>query len=145
MRVLVILPAWSTVPAAGAFVTTREYALGLAAAGNTVHVVTSSKEPGEPYSDGRVRVWPLREWRRAVRAARPEVLISHHGDRRGRRIVDQTPGVPHLLMVHGMSKDLDLGRPSLVWFPSEACRVHYAYRRRTVVLPPPVDPGRYRT
>lgn len=145
VRVLVIVPAWSPVPAAGAFVTTREYTLGLAAAGHTVHVVTSSKDPGEPYTDGGARVWPLRSWRRAVRVARPELLISHHGDRRGGRIVAQTPGVPHLLMVHGMSPHLNLGRPSLVWYPSRACRDHYPYRGRSVVLPPPVDPGRYRT
>ncbi|MFF5668795.1 glycosyltransferase [Streptomyces hygroscopicus] len=145
MRVLVIIPAWSAVPAAGAFVTTREYALGLASAGHTVDVVTSSKDPGEAYTDGSVRVWPLRLWRHAVRAARPELLISHHGDRRGARIVAQTPRVPHLLMVHGMSPHLDLGRPALTWFPSRACRDHYPYRGRSVVLSPPVDPGRYRT
>ncbi|MFD8509714.1 glycosyltransferase family 4 protein [Streptomyces antimycoticus] len=145
MRVLVILPAWSRVPAAGAFISTREYTLGLAAAGHTVHVVTSSKDPGEPYTDGGVSVWPLRSWRRAVRVARPELLISHHGDRRGGRIVAQTPGVPHLLMVHGMSPNLNLGRPRLVWYPSRACRDHYPYRGRSVVLPPPVDPDRYRT
>ncbi|MDN3056849.1 glycosyltransferase [Streptomyces sp. SRF1] len=145
MRILVILPAWSPVPAAGAFVTTREYALGLAAAGHAVDAVTSSKDPGELYTDAGVRVWPLRSWRRVVRAARPELLISHHGDRRAGRIVAQTPGVPHLLMVHGMSANRNLGRPSLAWFPSRACRDHYPYRGRSVVLPPPVDPGRYRT
>ncbi|MEV6565869.1 glycosyltransferase [Streptomyces kronopolitis] len=140
-----ILPAWSAVPAAGAFVTTREYTLGLAGAGFSVHVVTSSKDPGVPYTDGGVQVWPLRSWRRAVRVARPELLVSHHGDRRAAQIVAQTPGVPHLLMVHGMSRNLNLGRPSLAWFPSRACRDHYPYRGRAVVLPPPVDPGRYRT
>ncbi|MEU8870440.1 glycosyltransferase [Streptomyces javensis] len=145
MRVLVIIPAWGPLPAVGAYITTREYALGLAAAGHTVDVVASSKDPGTIYADGKVRVWPLASWRRAVRASRPEVLISHHGDRRGGRIVAQTPGVPHLLMVHGMSANLDLGRPSAVWFPSRACRDHYLYRGRALVLPPPVDPGRYRT
>lgn len=145
MRVLVIVPAWSQLPAVGAYITTREYALGLAEAGHTVDVVTSSKDQGKVYADGKVRVWPLASWRRAVRASRPEVLISHHGDRRGGRIVAQTPGVPHLLMVHGMSPNRDLGRPSLVWFPSRACRDHYPYCDRSVVLPPPVDPGRYRT
>lgn len=145
LRVLVVLPAWGQVPAAGAFVTTREYALGLAAAGHLVHVVTSSREPGRRYAEGGVVVWPLQMWRRAVWEARPEVLVSHHGDRRAARIVPQVPRVRHLLMVHGMSPRLELGRPDLVWFPSRACAEHYPYAGPAVVLAPPVDPGRYRT
>ncbi|QKW06934.1 glycosyltransferase family 4 protein [Streptomyces sp. NA04227] len=146
MRVLVLLPSWSPLPAAGAFITTREYALGLAAAGHIVDVVTTSKDNWEPYTEAGVRVWPLRRWRHAARVSAPQVLISHHGDRRGARIVAQTPGVPHLLMVHGLSDDRDLGRPSTAWFPSQACRDHYPdIGVRPLVLPPPITPARYRT
>ncbi|MFD3612385.1 glycosyltransferase family 4 protein [Streptomyces atroolivaceus] len=147
MRVLAVTPVYDQVPPAGAFVTTREYVRHLVAAGHAVDVVTTVKEPdAEPRLDGGVRVWPLRYWRRAVRAARPQVIVSHHRDSKGARIVAQTPGVPHLLMVHGMSDDQDLGHPDVAWFPSRACRAHYAaYRGRTVVLPPPVDPELYRT
>lgn len=146
LRVLVVIPAWGAVPAAGAFVTTREYALGLAAAGHLVHVVTSGREPGRRYVEGGVTVWPLQSWRSAVREARPELVVSHHGDRRAVRLVAELPRrVRRLLMVHGMSPRLELGRPDLAWFPSRACADHYPYRGPAVVLPPPVDPARYRT
>ena len=147
MRVLVILPVYGgAVLPTGAFVTTREYVRGLIAAGHTVQVVTTIKEPGELRTVDGVRVWPLRYWRRAVRAARPELLITHHGDRKAARIVAQTPGVPHLLMVHGMAEDRELGAPGLAWFPTWACRDHYPdHRGRVLVLPPPIDPSRYRT
>ncbi|MEU2835331.1 glycosyltransferase family 4 protein, partial [Streptomyces lavendulae] len=92
------------------------------------------------------RVWPRDRWRDAVRAARPEVVISHHGDRSASQIVARLPEVPHLLMVHGMSARRNLGHPAAAWFPSQACRAHYpAWRGRSVVLPPPIDPRRYRT
>lgn len=146
LRVLVVLPAWGAVPAAGAFVTTREYALGLAAAGHLVHVVTSGREPGRRYTDGGVTVWPLASWRTAVQQARPELVVSHHGDRRAGRLVAELPRrVRRILMVHGMSPRLELGRPDLAWFPSRACADHYPYQGAAVVLAPPVDPGRYRT
>ncbi|WP_228995215.1 glycosyltransferase family 4 protein [Streptomyces sp. DH8] len=146
MRILAILPVYEQVPPAGAMVTTREYVEHLAGAGHAVDVVTTMKRPGEPHTEGRIRVWPLRYWRRAVRASRPQLLVSHHGDRKGARIVAQTPGVPHLLMVHGMAEDQDLGHPDLAWFPSQACRAHYPdHRGRSLVLPPPIDPTRYRT
>ncbi|WP_413808116.1 glycosyltransferase family 4 protein [Streptomyces sp. OE57] len=146
LRVLVVLPAWGAVPAAGAFITTREYALGLAAAGHLVHVVTSSRDPGRRYTEAGVTVWPLQSWRSAVREARPELVISHHGDRRAVRMVAELPRrVRRILMVHGMSPRLELGRPDLAWFPSRACADHYPYQGAAVVLPPPVDPARYRT
>lgn len=146
MRVLVILPVYGRALPTGAFVTSREYVHGLVAAGHTVDVVTTIKEPGERRIEDGVRVWPLRDWRRALRAARPELLISHHGDRKAARIVSQAASIPHLLMVHGMAKDQDLGNPGLVWFPSEACRDHYPdYRGQALVLPPPISPVRYRT
>ncbi|MEZ3180808.1 glycosyltransferase [Streptomyces pimonensis] len=146
LRVLVVLPAWGAVPAAGAFVTTREYVLGLAASGHLVHVVTSGREPGRRYVEGGVTVWPLQSWRSAVREARPELVISHHGDRRAVRLVAELPRrVRRILMVHGMSPRRELGRPDLAWFPSRACADHYPYTGRAVVLPPPVDPVRYRT
>ncbi|MFE4796234.1 glycosyltransferase [Streptomyces sp. NPDC056708] len=146
MRVLVILPVYDQASPTGAFVTSREYVQHLAARGHAVDVVTTIREPGDVRIEGRVRVWPLRYWRRAVQAARPELFISHHGDRKARRIVSQVTSIPHLLMVHGMAGDRDLGRPSLVWFPSQACRDHYpVYRGRALVLPPPINPGLYRT
>ncbi|MTE20277.1 glycosyltransferase [Streptomyces sp. TRM43335] len=147
MRVLVALPLYDQEPLpAGAFVTTREYVRGLVTAGHAVQVVTTVRDDSEPRTVDGVQVWPLRYWRRAVRAARPELLITHHGDRKAARIVAQTPGVAHLLMVHGMSENRELGSPGLVWFPSWACRSHYpAYRGRVLVLPPPIDPARYRT
>ncbi|MFD4855152.1 glycosyltransferase family 4 protein [Streptomyces atratus] len=147
MRVLVILPVYGqgALPT-GAFVTSREYVRGLVAAGHAVDVITTIREPREVRLEDGVRVWPLRYWRRAVQAASPEVVISHHGDRKAPRIIAQCGRVPHLLMVHGMSDDRDLGRPHLAWFPSAACREHYpAYRGRALVLPPPIDPGLYRT
>ncbi|MET8746884.1 glycosyltransferase family 4 protein [Streptomyces sp. NPDC004728] len=146
MRVLAILPVYGRALPTGAFVTTAEYVRGLVTAGHTVDVVTTIKEPGELRTEGGVRVWPLRYWRHALRAARPGLLITHHGDRKAARIVAQAASIPHLLMVHGMSEARDLGNPSLVWFPSAACRDHYpAHRGRTLVLPPPIDPGLYRT
>ncbi|MEU0629588.1 glycosyltransferase family 4 protein [Streptomyces sp. NPDC005989] len=146
MRVLVFLPVFGRALPTGAFVTSREYVHGLVAAGHMVHVVTTIKEPGEVRLEGGVRVWPLRDWRRALRAVRPELLISHHGDRKAARIVAQAASIPHLLMVHGMAEDQDLRTPSLAWFPSQACRDHYAdYHDQALVLPPPIDPGRYRT
>ncbi|MET9818336.1 glycosyltransferase family 4 protein [Streptomyces sp. NPDC006355] len=146
LRVLIVLPAWGRVPAAGAFVTTREYARGLAAAGHLVHVVTSGREPGRRYVEDGVTVWPLASWRAAVREARPELVVSHHGDRRAVRLVAELPRrVRRILMVHGMSPRLELGRPDLAWFPSRACAEHYPYRGPSLVLPPPVDPARYRT
>lgn len=144
MRVLVILPVYGQASPTGAFVTSREYVQHLAARGHAVDVVTTIKEPGDVRVEGRVRVWPLRYWRRAVQAAWPELFISHHGDRKARRIVSQATGIPHLLMVHGMAEDRDLGNPRLVWFPSRACRDHYpTYRGRVLVLPPPINPSLY--
>ncbi|MFE3146566.1 glycosyltransferase family 4 protein [Streptomyces sp. NPDC059218] len=146
MRVLAFLPVFGRALPTGAFVTSHEYVRGLVTAGHTVHVVTTIKEPGEARHESGVRVWPLRDWRRALRAVRPELLISHHGDRKAARIVAQAVSIPHLLMVHGMAEDQDLRTPSLAWFPSEACRDHYAdYHGQAFVLPPPIDPGRYRT
>ncbi|EMF20419.1 glycosyl transferase, group 1 [Streptomyces gancidicus BKS 13-15] len=146
MRILVVLPVYGGSLPTGAFVTTREYVRGLVAAGHHVQVVTTIREPGKPRTVDGVRVWPLSYWRRAVHVLRPELLITHHGDRRAARIVPQVPDVPHLLMVHGMSEDTDLGGPALAWFPSQACREHYAgYRGASLVLPPAIDPIRYRT
>ncbi|WP_434593262.1 glycosyltransferase [Streptomyces sp. A5-4] len=144
MRVLIVVPCWE--PRTGALVTTREYVQHLAAAGHAVAVVTTTKEPGEPRTVDSVKVWPLRYWRAAAHLTQPEVLISHHGDRRAAKITAQLPRVPHLLMVHGMSENRDLGRAALAWFPSRACRAHYpAYHGRSIVLPPPINPDRYRT
>ncbi|MGW1352834.1 glycosyltransferase family 4 protein [Streptomyces sp. NPDC002409] len=147
LRILVIIPVYgrSSLPT-GAFITTAEYVSGLVAAGHSVDVVTTIKEPGEVYREGGVRVWPLRQWRRAVQASAPELVISHHGDRKAPRIIARLGRTHHLLMVHGLAEDRDLGRPALVWFPSAGCRAHYpAYRGRALVLPPPIDPARYRT
>ncbi|MFJ2882478.1 glycosyltransferase family 4 protein [Streptomyces sp. NPDC087272] len=146
-RVLVIIPVYGqhALPT-GAFVTTREYVRHLAATGYAVDVVTTIKEPGEVRRDGGVRVWPLRQWRRAVQASAPELVISHHGDRKAPRIIGRLERVPHLLMVHGLANHRDFGTPAMVWFPSEACRGHYPnYRGRSLVLPPPIDAGLYRT
>lgn len=146
VRVLVIMPTYGGVPATGALVTTQEFVRGLVTAGHRVDVITTVREPARAVrvEDG-VRVWPLRSWRRVVRSVMPQLLVTHHGDRKAARIVAQTLGVPHLLMVHGMSADLDLGLPALAWFPSDACRAHYrAYRGRALVLRPPVNPDRYR-
>ncbi|WP_330435903.1 glycosyltransferase family 4 protein [Streptomyces sp. NBC_00825] len=146
MRVLVILPVYGRALPTGAFVTSREYVHGLVSAGHTVDVVTTIKESGEPRTEDGVRVWPLRDWRHALRTARPELVITHHGDRKARRITSQAASIPHLLMVHGMSEARDLGNPGLAWFPSEACRDHYAdYRGQALVLSPPISPVRYRT
>lgn len=147
MRVVVILPVYGrgALPT-GAFITTREYVRGLVTAGHDVQVVTTIREPGEPRVEDGVTVWPLHHWRRAIRTVRPELLISHHGDRRAARIVAQLPRPGHLLMVHGMSENRELGDPDAVWFPSWACRRHYGeVHGRVLVLPPPIDPGRYRT
>ncbi|MCX4550604.1 MULTISPECIES: glycosyltransferase family 4 protein [unclassified Streptomyces] len=144
MRILVILPVYGQASPTGAFVTTREYVRHLSSAGHAVDVVTTIREPGDVRLEGRVRVWPLRYWRRAVQAAVPELVISHHGDRKARRITAQVGLAPNLLMVHGMAADADLGKPALVWFPSQACREHYpAYRGRALVLPPPINPLLY--
>ncbi|MEU5431574.1 glycosyltransferase family 4 protein [Streptomyces olivoreticuli] len=140
-----IVPVYDRVPPKGAYVTTREYVQHLAVAGHSIDVVTTV-QAGEPRVEGGVRVWPRGHLRSAISAARPQVVVSHHGDRRAGQIVARMPGVAHLLMVHGMSAHRDLGHPAVVWFPSQACRAHYrAYRGRSVVLPPPVDPRRYRT
>ncbi|MFI7467421.1 glycosyltransferase [Nonomuraea sp. NPDC049646] len=146
MRVLVLIPVYRLDAPTGAVITTREYLRHLARSGHVVDVVTTIKEPGEVRVEDGVRVWPLRAWRRAVQAARPELLISHHGDRRAARIVPQAGRVPHLLMVHGMAADRELGRARLAWFPSRACRDHYpSYQGPDLVLPPPIDPALYRT
>ena len=146
LRVLVIVPSYGPRLPSGAAITTREYVRALTAAGHRVDVVTTVKTPEAPRLEDGVRVWPLRYWRRAVQASQPELLVTHHGDRKAARILAQTPGVRHLLMVHGMAANQDLGRPDLTWFPSQACRAHYpAHTGRTIVLAPPVDPGRYRT
>ncbi|WP_433856657.1 glycosyltransferase family 4 protein [Streptomyces kronopolitis] len=146
MRVLALVPLYEQVATAGAYITTREYLRGLAAAGHTVNVVTTVRRAGEPYVEDGVQVWPLRDWRRAVKAAWPELVISHHGDRTAPGILPYVARSPHLLMVHGMSPNRALGAPDLAWFPSQACRRYYAtYRGRTLFLPPPIDPGRYRT
>ncbi|MFI9026304.1 glycosyltransferase [Streptomyces sp. NPDC053560] len=145
MRVLAFVPLYEQVATAGAYITTREYVRGLAAAGHTVTVVTTVRRPGEPHVEDGVQVWPLRDWRRAVQVARPELVISHHADRNAARIVPQVR-CPHLLMVHGMSPNRALAAPQLAWFPSQACRRHYAgYHGRALILPPPIDPRRYRT
>ncbi|MGW6391220.1 glycosyltransferase family 4 protein [Streptomyces sp. NPDC055103] len=147
MRILFILPVYGEqVLPTGAFVTSREYVRGLAAAGHQVDVVTTIREPGRPRQEGGVRVWPLTHWRRALQAVRPELLVSHHGDRKAARITALASSIPHLLMVHGMAQDQDLRDPSLAWFPSHACRDHYpGYHGQVLVLPPPIDPAVYRT
>lgn len=145
IRVLVTVPAYGPTPPTGAAVTTGEFVRALAAAGHRVDVVTTVKTPGRPRVEDGVRVWPLRYWRRAIQAARPELLVTHHGDRKAARILAQTPGVRQLLMVHGMAEDRQLGNPDVAWFPSEACRAHYpAHTGPSIVLAPPVDPNRYR-
>lgn len=147
MRVLVIVPSYRPHASAGAFITTREYVLGLAASGHVVHVVTTGREPGQPRTEDGVKIWPIGHWWHAVRSARPELVISHHNDRRAAQILSQVRGVPHVLMVHGMARsNRRLGAPALAWFPSRACRDYYpTYRGRTLVLPPPIRPDAYRT
>ncbi|MFI5690134.1 hypothetical protein [Streptomyces sp. NPDC051636] len=141
-----LLPVYGPTPT-GAHVTTREYLGGLVAAGHQVDVVTtSSGQPAAVRTEDGVRIWPLGYWWRAAQTSRPDLVISHHGDRRAPAIPAQVRGVPHLLLVHGMSATRHLGQPTLAWFPSQACRDHYpAYRGPSLVLAPPVDPERYRT
>ncbi|MEV5677065.1 glycosyltransferase family 4 protein [Streptomyces sp. NPDC052179] len=146
MRILFVLPVYGRpVLPNGAAITSAEYAGGLAAAGHQVDVVTTVREPGTPRTVGGVRVWPLAYWRRALAAVRPELLVSHQGDRKAARITSAASSVPHLLMVHGMADNRQLPPADLVWFPSQACRDHYPYAGPSLVLPPPIDPGRYRT
>ncbi|MFZ3595040.1 glycosyltransferase family 4 protein [Streptomyces sp. BH104] len=146
MRILALVPLYERVSTAGAYITTREYVRGLTAAGHTVHVVTTARRSGSPYVADGVKVWPLRDWRRAVNEARPELVISHHNDRATPGILPRLARLPHLLMVHGMSTNRALGSPQLAWFPSKACRRHYTgYRGPELTLPPPIEPGRYRT
>ncbi|MYR62707.1 hypothetical protein GTY54_43070, partial [Streptomyces sp. SID625] len=146
MRVLALLPVYGPTPT-GAHVTTRQYVHGLVAAGHQVDVVTTTVTlPATVRTEDGVRVWPLGYWWRASQTVRPELLLSHHGDRRAAGLVPQVRGVPHVLLVHGMSSNRYLGRPALAWFPSQACRAHHTgYRGPALVLPPPVDPGRYLT
>ncbi|MEU5497985.1 glycosyltransferase family 4 protein [Streptomyces griseofuscus] len=145
MHILALLPVYGPTPT-GAHVTTREYLGALVAAGHQVDVVTtSSGQPAAVRTEDGVRIWPLGYWWRAAQTSRPDLVISHHGDRRAPAIQAQVRGVPHLLLVHGMSANRHLGRPTLAWFPSQACRDHYlAYRGPSLVLPPPIDPERYR-
>jgi glycosyltransferase involved in cell wall biosynthesis len=147
MHVLALLPVYGSNGPTGAFITTTEYLLGLVGAGHAVSVVTTLREPGTPYiGEGGVPVWPLSHWRRAVAQVRPELIITHHGDRRAARIVQQTGRVPHLLMVHGTSPRRDLGAPSTAWFPSHACeRAYPPGAWPSLVLPPPINPTRYQT
>ncbi|WP_406321857.1 glycosyltransferase family 4 protein [Streptomyces sp. NBC_00519] len=146
MRILVLLPTYRQLPPTGAAVTTREYVRGLAAAGHSVQVVTTGREPGRPRTEDGVRVWPLGNWRNAIHAGRPELIVSHHGDQRAGQILRHLWTVPHLLMVHGLAANRDLGTPALAWFPSQACRDHYGgYRGPALILAPPINPERYRT
>lgn len=146
MRVLAVLPTYGRVPPTGAVITTREYLRGLVAAGHSVQVVTTGRHSGRARTEDGVQVWPLGNWRSAIHQERPQLIISHHGDRRAAQVVRQMWRVPHLLMVHGMSADRDLGSPALAWFPSQACRDHYAdYAGPVLVLPPPIDPRLYGT
>lgn len=145
MRILAVLPTYGPVPPTGAVITTREYLRGLVAAGHSVEVVTTGRRSGRPRMEDGVKVWPLGNWRNAIQK-RPQLLITHHGDRRAALVVRQLWRVPHLLMVHGMSANRDLGGPALAWFPSQACRDHYAdYAGPSLVLPPPIDPALYGT
>ena len=147
MYVLALLPAYGPDGPTGAFITTTEYLRALARSGHAVSVVTTLKEPGTLRVDeDGVPVWPLSHWRQAMAQIRPDLLITHHGDRRAARIVQQHGRVPHLLMVHGLSSHTDLGRPGTVWFPSRACLHAYPPSGgRAFVLPPPINPERYRT
>jgi glycosyltransferase involved in cell wall biosynthesis len=146
VRILFLLPYYGRTAPTGAFITSREYALGLVAAGHTVDVVLTRREPGTVRVEDGIRVWPQGDWWRAFLKVRPELAVSHHGDRRAPQLMQHLRGVPHLLMVHGMSARRRLGTPALAWFPSNACRDHYSdYRGRTLVLSPPIAPERYRT
>ncbi|MBC9729263.1 glycosyltransferase family 4 protein [Streptomyces sp. TRM68367] len=146
MRILAVLPTYGQVPPTGAVITTREYLRGLVKAGHTVQVVTTGRQSGRPRMEDGVQVWPLGNWRNAIHAGRPHLVITHHGDRRATLIVRHLWRVPHLLMVHGMSGNRDLGSPALAWFPSQACRDHYPqFAGPAIVLPPPIDPSRYGT
>ncbi|MFI1703053.1 glycosyltransferase family 4 protein [Streptomyces griseoruber] len=146
MRILAVLPTYGRVPPTGAVITTREYLRGLVAAGHSVQIVTTGRHSGRAHTEGGVQVWPLGNWRSAIHQERPHLVISHHGDRRAAQVVRQLWRVQHLLMVHGMSADRDLGSPALAWFPSQDCRDHYAdYAGPVLVLPPPIDPRLYGT
>ncbi|GGZ23295.1 hypothetical protein GCM10010387_15520 [Streptomyces inusitatus] len=146
LRVLLFLPVYGRpdLPT-GAAITSAEYVAGLVAAGHQAEVVTTRLAAGTPRLVDGVKVWPVTHWQRALQAVRPQLVVSHHADRRAVRLVAATGGVPHLLMVHGMARDLDLGGPAMAWFPSQACRAHYPYGGPSLVLPPPVAPARYRT
>ncbi|MET9458358.1 glycosyltransferase family 4 protein [Streptomyces canus] len=146
MRILAVLPTYGPVPPTGAVITTREYLRGLVAAGHSVQVVTTGRQSGRVRTEDGVKVWPLGNWRSAIHQERPQLIITHHGDRRAALVVRQLWRVPHLLMVHGMSANRNLGSPALAWFPSQACRDYYAdYGGPSIVLPPPVNPALYGT
>ncbi|MDX3067812.1 hypothetical protein PV518_37600, partial [Streptomyces sp. ND04-05B] len=147
MRILMLLPFYGQAHAlpTGAFITSREYARGLVASGHDVHVVMTAHTTGRPRVEDGVHTWPASHWWRAIQAHKPELLISHHGDPRAARMTAAAGRVPHLLMVHGMTANRNLGRPALAWFPSNACREHYPHGGPSLVLAPPVDPEAYRT
>ncbi|WP_086859889.1 glycosyltransferase family 4 protein [Streptomyces milbemycinicus] len=146
MRILAVLPTYGRVPPTGAVITTREYIRGLVGAGHSVQVVTTGRQSGRSRTEDGVQVWPLGTWRSAIHKERPQLIITHHGDRRAAQIVRQLGRIPHLLMVHGMSATRNLGSPALAWFPSQACRDHYAdYGGPALVLPPPINPAAYGT
>ncbi|MCX5261779.1 glycosyltransferase [Streptomyces canus] len=146
MRILAVLPTYGPVPPTGAVITTREYLRGLVAAGHSVHVVTTGRQSGRVRTEDGVKVWPLGNWRSAIHQERPQLIITHHGDRRADLVVRQLWRVPHLLMVHGMSANRNLGSPALAWFPSQPCRDYYAdYGGPAIVLPPAVNSALYDT
>lgn len=143
VRILAVLPTIR--PINGAVITTGEYLRGLVRAGHTVEIITTGRGLTRPRVVDGIKASPLARWRHVVQQLQPELLITHHRDRRATQIVARLRGLPRVLMVHGMSLHRNLGRPSLAWFPSEACRAHYGYGGASIVLPPPVDPARYAT
>lgn len=143
MRVLAVLPTIR--PINGAVITTSEYLRGLVRAGHTVEIIVTGRGLTRPRMVDGIQASPLARWRHVAQQLQPELLITHHRDRRAGQVVARLRGVPHVLMVHGMSLHRSLGRPALAWFPSEACRAHYGYGGPSIVLPPPVDPARYTT
>lgn len=143
MNVLGILPQYPPWSRVGSWLTTHDYLAGMVARGHTVDVVCLQMRE-EPYELDGVNVYP-----NGSEVPRPDVVVSHLGDRGHGANFAAKFDVPSIRFVHGHAPDnailLDQGRTDIAIFSSQALADDTGWDGPQIVAHPPIFPDRYTT
>lgn len=142
MRIAARLPLYPPSSRVGSWLSTHLCLAHMAELGHQVDVVTYL-QGGYAYVLDGVTVHPGASWEDLAGGC--DVVVSHLGDDQAASKWAKANGVPSVRMVHGEPRPGHVLDDTLAVFNSQSLKRHVGYRRRSVVVHPPIDPSDYRT